>query len=478
MLVTLKRGIVSSFLKSTDYFEKICQKLRGIGKSKKTFVEVIIMKRRLALVLASAMLLTSAVAGLSSCKSGGNTSGADASKGHVYYLSFKPEADEAWQGLAKAYTEETGVQVDIMTAASGQYETMLSSEISKADAPTIFQVNGPNGLAKWKDFCYDLTDSDFAKELNSQDFALKDDEGKTRGIGYVLETYGIIVNKKLLEQSGHKLDEITNFETLKAVADDIHANKDKNGFDAFSTAGMESSTDWRFKTHLANLPIYLEYKAKGIDTSKTLEGTALDNFRNIWDLYITDASTDPAILSSKTMADCTAEFTEGKAVFYQNGTWAYGDLQKAGFADEDLAYIPIYTGAEGEENQGLCTGTENYMCVNSQADEKDIEASLEFLKWVFTSEKGTDVVANEMGFLSPFKRSKTPNNYLVKLANDALASGKTPVSWNFSTIPSEDWKNGVGDALATYAKNPSDDTWNGVKVAFVDGWASEYAKLG
>ncbi len=436
------------------------------------------MKRRLALVLASAMLLTSAVAGLASCKSGGNSSNADASKGHVYYLSFKPEADEAWQGLAQAYTDETGVQVDVLTAASGTYETQLSSEISKADAPTIFQVNGPNGYARWKDYCYDLTDTDFAKELNSQDFALKNDEGKTIGIGYVLETYGIIVNKKLLEQSGHKIEEITNFETLKAVADDIHARAKELGFDAFSTAGMSDDTDWRFKTHLANLPIYLEYKSKGISTSTTLEGTALDNFRNIWDLYITDAATDPAILSSKTMAECTAEFTEGKAVFYQNGTWAYGDLQKAGFADEDLAYIPIYTGAEGEENQGLCTGTENYLCINSQADEKDIQASLDFLEWVFTSDKGTDVVANEMGFLSPFKSSKTPDNYLVKLANDALASGKTPVSWNFSTIPSEDWKKALGGAMAAYAKNPSDATWDAVKTAFVDGWASEYAKIG
>ena len=436
------------------------------------------MKKRIAILLASAMLLTSALTGLASCKSGGNSDNADASKGHVYYLSFKPEADEAWQELAKAYTDETGVQVDILTAASGQYETMLSSDMSKTDAPTIFQINGPNGYARWKDFCYDLTDTDFAKELNSQDFAFKDSDGKTRGIGYVLETYGIIVNKTLLEQSGHKLDEITNFDTLKAVADDIHAKAGELGFDAFSTAGMESTTDWRFKTHLANLPIYLEYKAKGIGTSTTLEGTGLDNFRKIWDLYITDAATDPAILSSKTMADCTAEFTDKKAVFYQNGTWAYGDLQKAGFADEDLAYIPIYTGAEGEENQGLCTGTENHMCVNSQADEKDIEASPEFLKWVFTSETGTDVVANKMGFLSPFKSSKTPNNYLVKLANDALASGKAPVSWNFSTIPSEDWKNGVGDALTAYAKAPSDTTWDAVKVAFVDGWASEYAKLG
>ena len=80
--------------------------------------------------------------------------------GKVYYLNFKPEADEAWQNLAKAYTEETGTEVTVVTAASGQYETTLQSEMAKSDAPTLFQVNGPVGLKNWKDYCYDLTDAE------------------------------------------------------------------------------------------------------------------------------------------------------------------------------------------------------------------------------------------------------------------------------------------------------------------------------
>ncbi len=82
---------------------------------------------------------------------------APAAAGKVYYLNFKPEQDEAWQDLAKKYTEETGVPVTVVTAASGQYETTLMSEMAKSDAPTLFQVNGPVGLANWKDYCYDLS---------------------------------------------------------------------------------------------------------------------------------------------------------------------------------------------------------------------------------------------------------------------------------------------------------------------------------
>jgi raffinose/stachyose/melibiose transport system substrate-binding protein len=431
------------------------------------------MKKRIAILLASAMLLTSALTGLASCKSGGNNANVDASKGHVYYLQFKPEQDQQWQDLAKLYTEKTGVQVDVLTAAEGTYETTLASEIAKTDAPTLFQVNGPVGLASWKDYCADLSDAAITKELTSDGFALKDSDGKVRGIAYVVETYGIITNKKLLADAGHSMDEIKDFESLKAVADDIHARAGELGFDAFTSAGMDSSSDWRFKTHLANLPIYYEYKADNIGTTEAIKGTYLDGYRKIWDLYITDSAADPALLSGKTGTDAETEFVDGKAVFFQNGTWEYDAVKAIG--DENLAWTPIYIDAEGEENQGVCTGTENYLCVNGNAAEEDIQATLDFLEWVVTSEEGTDALANKMNFVSPFKKAKEASNTLVKLANEMVAAGKAPVSWNFPTMPSEQWKNDVGSALTAYAAKPGDDTWDAVKVAFVDGWAKEYA---
>ncbi|MFQ7239695.1 MAG: hypothetical protein ACLRP8_12300 [Roseburia intestinalis] len=78
---------------------------------------------------------------------------ADAAGGSVYYLNFKPEQDQAWQDLAATYTEQTGVPVTVITAADGTYEQTLKSEIAKTEAPTLFQVNGPVGLANWKDYC-------------------------------------------------------------------------------------------------------------------------------------------------------------------------------------------------------------------------------------------------------------------------------------------------------------------------------------
>ena len=398
-------------------------------------------------------------------------------------MNFKPEQDAQWQELAEIYTEETGVEVIVETAASGQYETTLKAAMAKSDAPTLFQVNGPVGLQSWKDYCYDLKDSAIAGELSSDEFALMDGD-KMAGISYVIETYGIIYNKTLLNKAGVKAEDIKSFADLKKVVEDITARKDELGFAAFTSAGMHGSSDWRFKTHLANLPIYYEYKADGIGTTDAIKGTYLNNYRQIWDLYINNATCEPTVLSTKTGDDAVAEFVSGKAAFYQNGTWAYGDVASLG--DENIGMLPIYIGAEGEENQGLCTGTENYWCVNAKASEEDIKATLDFINWCVTDEVAVKAMCGTegampsgeagMGFVIPFKSNLESTNVLVNQANDFVAAGKQSVSWNFPTMPSEEWKNGVGSALTTYAADQTDANWDAVVKAFVDGWASEASK--
>lgn len=412
---------------------------------------------------------------------GSSTSGDDA-KGKVYYLNFKPEAADQWAALAKEYTKEKGVEVKVQTAASGTYEQTLKSEIAKTEAPTLFQVNGPVGYQNWKKYTADMSNTDVYKELTNQDVALKDGD-KVVGVPYVMETYGLIYNKDILNKyfalDGAKatsMDEIDNFDTLKAVADDMQARKDELGIKgAFTSAGFDSSSDWRFKTHLANLPLYYEFKDDNVtEQPATIKGTYLPNYKKIFDLYITDSTTDPTQLSAKTGDDANSEFALGEAAFYQNGTWAWTDLQKAGMKAESVGMMPIYTGVKGEEKQGLATGSENYWCINDKASDADKKATEDFLSWVITSDTGKKSLSQDMGFTTPFKTfdDVKSDNPLTEAAVEDQKSGKTQVSWNFTMMPSEEWKNKVGQALLEYAQGTG--KWDAVKTAFVDGWASEY----
>ncbi len=454
------------------------------------------MKKILALGLTAALSLSL----LAGCGGGTGTpaetgsAGTDApaaetgsgSGGSVYYLNFKPEQDAQWQELAEIYTEETGVPVTVVTAASNTYEQTLTSEMAKDVPPTLFHINGLNGLLNWKDFCYDLTGSDILGELSSDSYALTEGDA-TLAVAMAVESYGLIVNKTLLAEAGYTVEDIQSFDDLKAVAEDITARSGELGFAAFSSAGMDSSSDWRFQTHLANLPIYFEYEDKGVTSTDAIEGTYLDNYKAIFDLYINNSTCEPAVLSSMTGDDSRNEFLAGEAVFFQNGSWEYANLVGDGlFTDNDLAMIPIYIGAGDEANQGLCTGTENYWAVNASADPEDIQATLDFMYWCVTSKTGTNAMCGGegampsggtgMGFVIPFNGGLEPTNLFMKQNDEYTAAGKTPVRWDFTTIPSQTWKNDLSSALTAYAAGTGD--WDGVVSAFVDNWASEYAMLG
>ena len=438
------------------------------------------MKKFLALVLALVMALS-----LVAC---GNKDNADANKdgdgdatatGSVYYLNFKPESDAAWQTLAAAYTAETGVPVKVVTAASGNYDATLTAEMDKDAGPTMFQVGNLGAVNSYGEFCYNLEGTDVYNQMTTHDFDLKNADGETVSIGYCYEAFGIIVNKALLEKAGHSLDEITNFESLKAVADDIHARASELGFDAFTSAGLDGSSSWRFSGHLANMPLFYEFRDDNVTAQPaTIKGTYLDNFKNVWDLYTTDSATTGAALTTATGDASEAEFGQGKAVFYQNGSWEYANLtgEEKGFKmnPEDLAMIPIYCGVEGEEQSGLCCGTENCWAVNKNAKEEDIQATLDFMKWVVTSDEGTTMLAEQFG-PCPFKNAKTPANVFFADANAYTAAGKYIVTWAFNWTPAvDDWRAGVVDALTQYTVNGG--SWDNVKTAFVDGWATQYAK--
>ena len=393
--------------------------------------------------------------------------------GKVYYLNFKPEADEAWQALAKTYTEQTGVEVKVLTAASGTYSDTLTSEMEKKDAaPTLFQIGNAEGVATWGDYALPLDGTDLINEMTTADFNLKNANGDTVAVGYCYEAYGIITNKALLEKAGYKVEDIKDFESLKKIADDIHARAEELGFDAFTSAGLDGSSSWRFSGHLTNMPLFYEFRDDGItEQPATVKGSYLNAYKNIWDLYITDSAADKSKLSGYTGGAAEEEFYTEKAVFFQNGTWEYATLSEK-IDPANLTMLPIYCGVEGEENAALCAGTENCWAVNAKASEADQKATLDFLKWVVTSDEGTTMMAEQFGPI-PFKNAKEPENVFFKAANDLLAAGKYVVTWAFNYTPDVDnWRAGIVSALEQYSAGTAD--WGEVEFAFVDGWAKCY----
>lgn len=424
-------------------------------------------------------------------------SASSSGSGSVYLLNFKPESDGAWQDLAATYTSQTGVEVMVVTAADGQYKTTLQSELAKSEAPTIFNIGSTSDCAEYANYIYDLSGSALYDHLTDKSLALEYD-GKVAAIANCYECYGIIYNKTILE--GYcgldgavisSVDEIDNFETLNAVAEDINNRVDEINdalgtelTEAFASAGLDSGSNWRFSGHLAGIALYYEFKDAGCDLiagQETVTGKYLDNFKNVWDMYVNTSAADKATLDSGAY-NAEQELGLGEAVFYQNGDWEYAAFapdNQNGYivTTDDLSMMPIYFGVD-DATEGLAVGTENHWAVNAQSSQDDIDATLAFLEWVITSDEGRDAITNKMGLTAPFDTftgEYASKNGFAAMANEYAAAGKTSVAWSFNATPAvDDWRADFVAPLTEYTERGG--SWDDVKTAFVDQWAYYWAE--
>lgn len=451
------------------------------------------MKKHLAFVIA-------ALTALSATSCGKDTSSSDSSDeagktAAVRFLNFKPEIATAYEEIVKKYAEETGKTVIVETAANNTYEQTLSAKMATSEAPTIFQVNGPRGYSNWKDYCADLTDTELYNHLTDKSSALMYD-GKCYGIPYTVEGYGIIYNKEItdkyfaLENKNTEftdMDEVNNFEKLKTLVEDMQANKDALGIKGvFASTSLKPGDDWRWQTHLANIPVYYEFKNNNVDlTSDAVKEVTFeygDCYKNIFDLYINNSTVDRKILGSKITDESMAEFALGECAMVQNGNWAWSQINGISgntVTAENIRYLPIYTGVPGEEDQGLCIGTENFFCINSKADENLQNDAADFLFWLYSSDSGKKYVTDSLGFIAPFDTfsdAERPDDPLTHEVIDWLSdTSKTNIPWNFTLFPSQTFKEDLGAALLQYAQGSAD--WENVKNTFVSSWKSESEHL-
>jgi len=447
-------------------------------------------KRLLPLLACLALTAcTSADSTASTPATGSQAPASPAGEAEVYYLNFKPEVASVYADIAAAYHAETGIKVNVVTAAAGGYEQQLKSELAKKDAPTIFQINGPRGYAAWKDYCADLTDSKLYAALTDQSLAVTGPDGKVYGIPNVVEGYGIIVNTEIMDRyfalgtsPVASTAEITSFEILKAVVEDMTAHKDElNIRGVFASTSLSPGEDWRWHTHLANVPLHAEWRANGTPLTSGVPEISFiyrDNMRALFDLYLSNSVTAPGLLGSRQVTDSMAEFALGQCAMVQNGNWAWSqiaDIEGNTVSGDKLMFLPLYMGLPDEARQGLCIGTENYLAINSKASPEAQKASLDFLWWLYSSDTGRRFVTEELRFLAPFTTFTASERPDDPLAREVLSwmerDDRENIPWSFTLFPSQHFKDDFGASLLAYAQGKID--WSELAATAESRWNEE-----
>ena len=228
--------------------------------------------------------------------------------------------------------------------------------------------------------------------------------------------------------------------------------------------------------------MYYEFQKNNVDLTgdgtKEITFEYSENFKNIFDLYINNSLTDKKLLGSKSVADSMAEFALGKCAMVQNGNWAWSQIKNVAgnkVDEEDIKFMPIYTGVEGEEDQGLCIGTESFLCINKNATEEQQKLSEDFLYWLFSSDRGKEFVSEKLDFIAPFTtfdQDETPEDPLAReviryMNRDNIKT----IPWNFTLFPSQTFKENFGASLLGYAQG--NKTFEKVKSDMVADWKKE-----
>ena len=303
-----------------------------------------------------------------------------------------------------------------------------------------------------------------------------------------MQKYFALENKATDVES---MKDINNFDKLKEVVEDMQANKDKLGIEGvFASTSMAAGNAWRWETHLANIPLYYEFKDNagegrdslqaGLDANE-IEFKYNKNFKNIYDLYTNNSVSEKGVLGNKSVDDSMAEFALGDCAMVQNGNWAWSQISGIDgntVKEENIKFMPIYTGMQGEENQGLCIGTENYLAINSQASEEKQQASIDFLNWLFTSDTGKAYVTGDLGFIAPFDTFNDDEKPADPLSKEVInwmeKEGVETVKWTFQAFPSQNFKDTFAGALLEYVQGTQD--WDYVVQTVRDSWKAEKAE--
>lgn len=323
---------------------------------------------------------------------------------HLLYLNGQPVLQLIYDQLTQEFFEQTGIRV----------ETLSSNANLSEEAPVLFSVNDASQLEGKN--CLDLKDTMAYANLAGSGFTLTRD-GQVLGIASEAEPFGLICNTALLARVGHTAGDINSFSALKVVAQYITAYQEELGFGAFAFPEGES----RFADLLNALPV---------------------DIRPIWDLYSQNS--------------IRGDIPGGQAVFCL-GTLS--DMKHMGGSTLQLELLPMYTGVEDEQAQGLYCFGQQYWCVRADATQEQIDGALAFLNFLISPRTDGTVPVDDLGILAPYRQAAYTQNAMERRFRSDIAQGKVlNVCGAMKKAP-----DGFAWALRVYANDPTDENWTAVE---------------
>ncbi|UOR11581.1 ABC transporter substrate-binding protein [Halobacillus amylolyticus] len=419
--------------------------------------------------IATALLASSvALTGCSFSSGDEEASGSSEDAVTVDVFQFKVEFKEQFEELVAMYEEENpDVNINVKTVGGGNdYGASLKTSFSSGEEPDIFNIGGPTDVDEYEKYLADLSDTKAADAALDGTLTSVKRDGKILGLPFNQEGYGLLYNKKVFEEAGINPDEIKTFEELKKAVETLDSKKDELGIKApFAFPAKEK---WVIGNHMANAYLADEFnhdvmEAYNADTVEFTMGDQLKRFLDLQNNY----SVQPT-LSLDYSQQVEEYFSLGKVAMIQQGNWVYNTIASMDeeFAQNNVGLLPIPV--EGYEGS-IPVGVPNYWVVNKESGDEVVQASKEFLDWMYTSETGKKFVTEKFKFIPAYEGYEDLEiaDPISKEIYEYVKEGNT-MGWVFLGAPIAWTEGAFGVAVQEYIAG--NITWEEVIQQSKEAW--------
>ena len=375
-------------------------------------------KKSLALVLVCAMM-TALLAG---CGSKTESTG---DYGKLTIFQSKTEIMDQLNECVEAFSDETGIEVELWETTGDSYFTDLKTDLSTEEGPTLFSLAPGSESAEMADYLEDVSDLSFIDKVSAGMVDEKAD--KKVGIPYTLEGFGMVYNKSLIDGTTLNTTDALIKYLQKAKADGI------NGL------GL-SQEDYFLIMHILNTPFAVQEDSDAYLASvlagetRMIDAAAFQEFGKLMEAIRANC-TNPVDVTYD--ANC-GDFATGKTAMIHQGNWCYSM-----FADYDVQFDMGLAAVPVTGNTKLSVSVPAAWYINADAADNEKAAAKAFLEWLYTSETGQDYLMNKFGFVPVVEGMESENlDPISTSVANAAAEGNT-IPWSLSN-----WPAGISTSLA------------------------------
>lgn len=382
-----------------------------------------------------------------------------AKKVTVDVFQFKVEFKDGFEAAAKKYTEShPNTTINVTTVGGGaDYGAALKAKFNAGEEPAIFNIGGPQDVATWKEKLADVSDTKAAKDALPGLLTGVTVDGKTYGLPYNIEGYGLIYNKDLFAKAGIKAEDINTFAKLEEAVQTLDSKKKDLGIDA--VFALPAKETWVTGLHMSNMFLSPEFDGdvNKAFTAKTIDFKYADAMKKMLDLQNKYSAQPTASLDYNKQVGQL--FSTGKVAIIQQGNWIYPDISKvdADFAQNKIGMLPYPIPGYKEDCYPI--GVPMYWAFNKNKDADTLKAAKDFIDWLYLSDEGKKIVMNDFKFIPAYKGY--PDNAVSDpLGKQVLAAAKAgkSVNWVFMGYPDGWGMNKLGADIQLYVSGKLD--WN------------------